>query len=60
MTLYFVTKFNFNKIPYLIEVKYKIEFTHVVEVFIEHFNKIVDSFKIAEVVVIHIHTYTEV
>lgn len=45
---------------YLIKVEHKIQFTYIVKVFIQHFYKVVYSFQIAQVVVVHIHAYAEV
>lgn len=45
---------------YLVEVEHQVQFTHIVEVFIQDLHKIVYSFQVAQVIVIHIHAYTEV
>lgn len=45
---------------YLIEIEYKIQLTDIVEILIEHLNKIMYSLQIAQVIIIYVHAYAEV
>lgn len=45
---------------YLVEVKNKVQFAYIVEVFIEHLHKVVDRLQIAQVVVVYVHADAEV
>ena len=45
---------------YLIKVEHKIKLTYIVKVLIQDLNKVVNCFKVIQVVVIDIHTDTEV
>ena len=47
-------------ISYFVEVENQIQFAHVVEIFVENFDKVVDRFQINKIVVAHVHTYAEV
>lgn len=47
-------------ISYLIKIKNKVQFTDVVEVFVEDLHKVMNSLQIDEVVVCNVHTYAEV
>lgn len=44
------------KFNYLIEIEHKIQFTHIMEVLIEDFYKVVYSLQVAEIVVIDVYT----
>ena len=44
----------------LVEVEHQIKFTHIVEVFIEHFNKVMNCLQVAEIIVIYINADAEV
>lgn len=45
---------------YFVEVEHQVQFTDIVEVFIEDLNEIVDSLQIAQVIVVYVHAYAEV
>lgn len=45
---------------YLIEIKDQIQLTHIVEIFIQHLNKVVNGFKITQIVIIDIYTDAKV
>lgn len=44
----------------LVKVEDKVQLADIVEVLIQHLNKVVDSLQIAEIVVVHVHAYAEV
>ena len=50
----------FIKEAYLIKVEHQIKLTYIVKVLIQDLNKVVNCFKVIQVVVIDIHTDTEV
>ena len=45
---------------YLVEIEHQIQFTHIVEVFIQHLNKIVNGFKVTQVIIINVHTNAKI
>lgn len=44
----------------LVEVKHQIELAHIVEVLVQHLDKVVDRLQIAQVVVVHVHADAKV
>lgn len=45
---------------HLVEVEHEVQFTHVVEILIQHLYKVVNSLEVCQVVISHVHTNTEV
>lgn len=45
---------------HLVEIEHQIQFAHIVEVFVEHLNEIVDAFQIAQVVIVYIDAYAKI
>lgn len=43
-----------------VKVEHQIQFTHIVKVFVENFDEIVNRFEITQVVIIHVHTDAEI
>lgn len=40
---------------HLVEVKHQVQFADIVEVLVEHLDKVVDGLQVAQVVVVHVH-----
>lgn len=45
---------------YLVEIKDQVQFTHIVKIFIQHLNKVVDGFKVTQIIIIDIHTNAKI
>lgn len=54
-----MTKWSYGWI-YLVKVEDEIQLTHIVEVLIQHFDEVMYSFKVAQVVVIYVDADAEV
>lgn len=45
---------------HLVEVEHQVQLAHIVEVLVEHLDKVVDRLQVAQVVVVHVHADAEV
>lgn len=45
---------------YLVEIEHKIQFTDIMKIFVEDFNKIVYRLQVAQIIVIYVYAYAEI